>query len=75
MTESSSHQVMIIHDGGSLAAFEKKGNLTHYVEVLYNPGNFFEKAHILAFDKADLGVRLKNPTLRVHYLRQAKRSA
>lgn len=69
MTESSSHQVMIIHDGGSLAAFEKKGNLTHYVEVLYNPGNFFEKAHILAFDKADMGVRLKNPTLRVHYLR------
>ena len=69
MTESSSHQVMIIHDGGSLAAFEKKGNLTHYVEVLYNPGNFFQKAHILAFDKADMGVRLKNPTLRVHYLR------
>src|SRR5687768_2522760 len=48
MSDTSKHQVMIIHDGGSLAAFERKGNLTHYVEVLYNPGNFFQKAHILA---------------------------
>jgi glycosyltransferase involved in cell wall biosynthesis len=69
-TGSSSHRVLIIHDGGSLAAMEKKGNLRHYVESLYNPGNFFEQAHILVFDKADLDVKLKNPTLRVHYLRQ-----
>jgi glycosyltransferase involved in cell wall biosynthesis len=67
---SSTHRVLIIHDGGSLAAMEKKGNLGHYVESLYNPGNFFDEAHILVFDKADLAVRLKNPTLRVHYLRQ-----
>jgi glycosyltransferase involved in cell wall biosynthesis len=66
--ESTTPQLMIVHDGGSLAAFEKKGNLTHYVEVLYNPGDFFHGAHILAFDKVDLEVRLKNPTLRVHYL-------
>ena len=67
---SSNHRVLIIHDGGSLAAMEKKGNLRHYVESLYNPGNFFAEAHILVFDKADLAVKLTNPTLRVHYLRQ-----
>jgi glycosyltransferase involved in cell wall biosynthesis len=67
---SSTNRVLIIHDGGSLAAMEKKGNLWHYVESLYNPGNFFAEAHILVFDKADLAVKLKNPTLRVHYLRQ-----
>ena len=71
MTErSSTHRVLIIHDGGSLSAMEKKGNLGHYVESLYNPGNFFAEAHILVFDKADLDVKLNNPTLRVHYLRQ-----
>jgi glycosyltransferase involved in cell wall biosynthesis len=65
----SSDQVLILHDGGSLAAFKNKGNLTHYVDTLYNPGNYFARAHIVVFDKADLSVDLKNPTLRVHYLR------
>lgn len=69
MSAESARQILIIHDGGSLAAFEKKGNLTHYVEVLYNPGNFFSKAHILVFDEVDLKVQLQNPTLRVHYLK------
>ena len=64
----SSDQVMILHDGGSLAAFKNKGNLTHYVDTLYNPGNYFRRAHIVVFDKADLSVDLRNPTLRVHYL-------
>jgi glycosyltransferase involved in cell wall biosynthesis len=48
---------------------QKKGNLTHYVETLYNPGNYFKRAHIVVFDKPDLSVDLRNPTLRVHYLR------
>jgi glycosyltransferase involved in cell wall biosynthesis len=61
--------VLILHDGGSLAAFKNKGNLTHYVDTLYNPGNYFGRAHIVVFDKADLSVDLNNPTLRVHYLR------
>ncbi len=65
----SSEQVLILHDGGSLAAFKNKGNLTHYVDTLYNPGDFFDRAHIVVFDKADLSVDLNNPTLRVHYLR------
>lgn len=67
-TTVSQDQVLILHDGGSLAAFKNKGNLTHYVDTLYNPGNYFVRAHIIAFDKADLSVDLKNPTLRVHYL-------
>jgi glycosyltransferase involved in cell wall biosynthesis len=67
-TVSSNDQVLILHDGGSLAAFKSKGNLTHYVETLYNPRNYFCKAHIIVFDKPDLSVRLNNPTLRVHYL-------
>lgn len=66
---SSGPQVLILHDGGSLAAMKAKGNLGHYVETLYNPGNHFRKAHILVFDKPDLDVELKNPTLRVHYLK------
>jgi len=41
--ESSTHRVLIIHDGGSLEAMERKGNLRHYVESLYNPGNFFAR--------------------------------
>jgi len=49
--------VLIIHDGGSLEAMERKGNLRHYVESLYNPGNFFAEAHILVFDRADLTVK------------------
>ena len=48
---------------------KNKGNLTHYVETLYNPGNYFLRAHIVVFDKPDLSVDLNNPTLRVHYLR------
>jgi glycosyltransferase involved in cell wall biosynthesis len=67
-TVTSNDQVLILHDGGSLAAFKSKGNLTHYVETLYNPRNYFSRAHIVVFDKPDLSVRLKNPTLRVHYL-------
>src|SRR5512136_898521 len=67
--ESSNARVLILHDGGSLAAFKSKGNLTHYVETLYNPKNYFQEAHILVFDKADLSVRLNNPSLYVHYLR------
>jgi glycosyltransferase involved in cell wall biosynthesis len=66
---ASKAQVMILHDGGSLAAFKNKGNLTHYVETLYNPRDYFRRAHIVVFDKADLSVALQNPTLRVHYLR------
>ncbi len=62
-------QVLILHDGGSLAAMKAKGNLGHYVETLYNPGNHFRRAHIMVFDKPDLEVELKNPTLRVHLLR------
>lgn len=69
VTTGSSDRVLILHDGGSLAAFKRKGNLTHYVDTLYNPGNYFRQAHIVAFDKADLSVDLNNPTLRVHYLR------
>lgn len=64
----SNDEIMILHDGGSLAAFKDKGNLTHYVETLYNPNNYFRKAHILVFDRADLSVQLNNPSLRVHYL-------
>lgn len=66
---TGSDQVLILHDGGSLAAFKNKGNLTHYVDTLYNPGNYFRRAHIVVFDKPDLSVDLNNPTLRVHYLR------
>ncbi len=69
VTAGSDDQVLILHDGGSLAAFKSKGNLTHYVETLYNPKNHFRRAHILVFDNADLSVELRNPTLRVHYLR------
>ena len=64
----SDAQVLILHDGGSLAAMKAKGNLGHYVETLYNPGNQFKRAHIMVFDKPDLEVELKNPTLRVHLL-------
>src|SRR5258706_581626 len=66
---ASPDQVLILHDGGSLVAFKNKGNLTHYVDTLYNPGNYFARAHIAVFDKADLSVDLNNSTLRVHYLR------
>lgn len=62
-------KVMILGDGFSLAAMKAKGNLGHYVETLYNPGNRFAEAHIIAFDEADLAVQLENPTLRVHYLK------
>lgn len=69
MNITNSHEkVLILHDGGSLMAFKKKGNLNHYVEALYNPGNYFDEAHILVFDRIDLKVPLRNPTLRVHYL-------
>ncbi len=69
ITKSSKDRLLILHDGGSLTAFKMKGNLAHYVETLYNPGNYFNEAHIMVFDKSDLSVELKNPTLRVHYLK------
>lgn len=61
-------KLMILHDGGSLKAFESKGNLSHYVENLYNPGNHFTEVHIIVFKKEDLKVKLNNPTLRVHLI-------
>lgn len=61
-------RILTLADGGSLFALQKKGNLSH-VETLYNPNNCFDEVHILVFNKEDLTVRLKNPTLKVHYIK------
>jgi glycosyltransferase involved in cell wall biosynthesis len=61
-------KLMVLHDGGSLSAFQKKGNLEHYVENLYNPGNYFPEVHIIVFKKEDLNIKLKNSTLKVHLI-------
>ena len=55
----------------SLAMLKKKGNLSYYVDEIYNPNNFFEGVHHISLFPEDSVIKLENETIKVHVLKKA----